>query len=144
MTLGFILVAAAFLWLIGATIRSSEHKRFFGLTLLALVVGMITGFTVAWQWYIPELRATLGGRMRWIENEPLAATMVSYAVLIKLESGKEAEAKSFLAGQVASYYRQLKSAQQLSPDQKKILDTIESGIAKSETLKQKLPKSASH
>jgi hypothetical protein len=144
MTLGFVLVAAAFLWLIAATVRSSDRKRFFGLTLLALVVGLITGFTAAWQWYIPELRATLGGRMRWLENEPLAATMVSYAALNKLESGKEAEARSFLAGQVASYYRQLKGAQQLSPDQKKILDIIESGAAKSETLKQKLQESASH
>ena len=144
MTLGFVLVAAAFLWLIGATVRSSDRKRFFGLTLLALVVGLISGFTAAWQWYIPELRATLSGRMRWLENEPLAAAMVSYAALIKLEGGKEAEAKSFLADQVASYYRQLKGAQQLSPDQRKILDTIESGMSKSETLKLKLQESASH
>src|SRR5439155_7625306 len=71
MILGFVLVAAAFLWLIGATVRSSDRKRFFGLTLLALVVGLISGFTAAWQWYIPELRATLSGRMRWLENEPL-------------------------------------------------------------------------
>ena|SRR5438874_10464700 len=96
MILGFVLVAAAFLWLIGATVRSSDRKRFFGLTLLALVVGLISGFTAAWQWYIPELRATLSGRMRWLENEPLAAAMVSYAALNKLASGNEPEAKSFL------------------------------------------------
>jgi hypothetical protein len=58
---GFVLVAVAFLWLIGATIRSPDRKKFFGLTLLALTVGLITGFEVAWQWYIPELRRTVGG-----------------------------------------------------------------------------------
>jgi hypothetical protein len=34
-TFSFVLVAAAFLWLIGATIRSPERKKFFGLALLA-------------------------------------------------------------------------------------------------------------
>lgn len=64
--------------------------------------------------------------------------MVSYAALIKLESGNEPEAKSFLANQVARHYRQLKSTAQLSPEEKKCVDTIESGMSKSDTLRRAL------
>jgi hypothetical protein len=70
--------------------------------------------------------------------------MISYAALNTLESGKEPEAKLFLADQVASYYRRFKNAQQLSAEQRKVLSIIESGTAKSATLRQKLQESASH
>ena len=135
---GFVLVAAAFLWLIGATIWSPARKTTFGLALLGLIVGLLTGFLIAWQWYIPELRNTLGGKMRWIQHEPVAAAMISYTALNKLESGNEAEAKSFLANQVMRFYHALKKTNQLSPEEKKCLDTLESGIAKSEALRQSL------
>jgi hypothetical protein len=138
MALGYVLVAAAFLWLIGATVLSVGRKKFFGLAVLAFLVGLMTGLLVAWEWYIPELRAVLGDRIQSIRNDQFLATTVSYAALHNLENDKEAEAKSSLANQVVRYYRQLKNAQRLSPEQKKLLDFLEEEIAKSETLKQKL------
>jgi hypothetical protein len=98
----------------------------------------MTGFLTAWNWYIPELRAALGDRIRWIQNEKLFATTISYGALSKLENGKEEEAKSELAKQVVRYYRQLKNAGRLSSKQKELLDCLEEDIAKSETLKKKL------
>lgn len=98
----------------------------------------MTGSLVVWQWYIPHLRAFLGDRIHSIRNDEFLATTVSYGALHNLENGKEAQAKSSLANQVVRYYRQLKNAQQLSPEQKKFLDSLEEAITKSETLKEKL------
>jgi hypothetical protein len=137
MAFGFVLVAAAFLWLIGATVLSVGRKKFFGLAIAALLIGLMTGFLVAWEWYIPEFRAALGGTIRSIEYDQFLATTVSYAALTKLENGKEAEAKSVLATQIVGYYRQLKNAQRLSLQHKKMLDFLEAGIAKSQTLREK-------
>jgi hypothetical protein len=117
---------------------SVRRRKFFGLAVVALLFGLMTRFFVAWEWYIPEFRTALGDRIRSIQNMELFATTVSYGALCKLENGKEAEAKSFLANQVIRYYRELKNAQRLSPEEKKLLDTLDAGIGKSETLKKKL------
>jgi|SRR6266478_5049815 len=144
MTFGYVLVAASFLWLVGATVLSVERKKCFGLAIGALVAGLLTGFLVGWEWYIPEMRAVLGSKIRSIDYDQFLTTEVSYAALTKLENGKEAEAKSFLADQVIRYCRQLKSAQRLSVEQKKFLDTIETAIAKSDALRKKLQEPEPH
>jgi len=138
MSFRYVLGAAAFLWAVGATVFSVGRRKFFGLAVVALVFGLMTGFLTAWNWYIPELRTALGDRIRWMQNEELLATTISYGVLCKLEKGKEAEAKSELANQVVRYYRQLRNDQRLSSKQKELLDTLDAAIAKSEALKKKL------
>lgn len=135
---GLVLVAIAFLWLVVAATLSFGRRRFFGLTILALIVGLITGFEVAWRWYAPTLLRTINGRIQSIESEQALAAVVSYSALTKLERGKESEAKDQLADQVASYYWQLKEAPRLSDYGKKMLSTIEEGAANFETLKKKL------
>src|SRR4051812_45073326 len=135
---GLVLVAIAFLWLVVAATLSFGRKKFFGLTILALIVGLITGFEVAWNWYAPTLLRTINGRVQAIESDQALAAVISYSALTKLENGKELEAKEQLAKQVASYYWKLKKAPQLSDYGKKMLSTIEAGAANSETLKKKL------
>src|SRR4051812_25344590 len=135
---GSVLVAIAFLWLVVAATLSFKRKKFFGLTILALIVGLITGFEVAWKWYAPTLLRTITGRIQAIESDQALAAVISYSALTKLESGKESEAKEQLGKQVASYYCKLKNAPQLSDYGKKMVSTIEEGAAKSETLKKEL------
>jgi hypothetical protein len=64
--------------------------------------------------------------------------MVSAAALRKLEDGENDETKSFLAGQVAHYYRELKGAKTLNAHRQKTLAIIEELSSKSEILRQKL------
>ena len=134
---GLVLVAIAFLWLVVAATLSFGRRRFFGLTILALIVGLITGFEVAWRCTRPLFSGRLTAELS-IESEQALAAVVSYSALTKLERGKESEAKDQLADQVASYYWQLKEAPRLSDYGKKMLSTIEEGAANFETLKKKL------
>jgi hypothetical protein len=143
-TFGYVLGAAAFLWSVGATVLCVGRRKLFGLAVVALLFGLMTGFLVAWELYIPELRADLGDRLEWLQDQELLATTISYGALHNLENGKDAEAKSSLANQVIRHYRQLKSAQRLSSRQKQLLDTLVAAIAKSETLKQKLKEPEPH
>ena len=135
---GLVLIAIAFLWLVVAATLSFGRKKFFGLTILALIVGLITGFEIAWKWYAPTLVHLINGRIQSIESEQALAAVVSYSALTKLENGKESEAKEQLAEEVASYYWKLKKAPQLSDSGKKMVSTIEEAAAKSQTLKRKL------
>jgi len=88
--------------------------------------------------YIPELRSVLSNTYTAIVNDQLQTSMISVAALGKLENGKNAETKSFLAEQIARYYRDLKSAKVLNAQQQKTLAIIEELSSKSETLRQKL------
>jgi len=109
MTFGYVLGAAAFLWAVGATVLSVGRRKCFGLAVVALLFGVVTGFLTEWNWYIPELRAVLGDRISSLRHDEFLATTVSYGALYNLENGREAQAKSSLATQVVHYYRELKN-----------------------------------
>jgi len=88
--------------------------------------------------YIPELRSVLSNAYTSTVNDRIYTSMVSAAALSKLEDGKNAETKSFLADEVVRYYRELKSAKTLNAQQQKTVALIEQVSSKSETLRQKL------
>ena len=137
MDLGLVLLAASFVWLTWSVILHPRQK-FCSVVLLACILGLATGFEIAWRWYIPELRRNIGKALTGLENEQYYATILSFTALKKLEAGKQAEAKSLLAGQVAGYYRGSKNAKTRLPEQQKLVSLIDEAAANSQILKQKL------
>ena len=140
MDIASLLIVVAFVWAIWSTIREPSRGNIWLMAVIGVVLGLEGGFTIAWRLYIPELRSVLGTVYTSLENDRLMTSLVSAAALIKLEDGKDSEAKSFLAAQVASYYRQLKDAKSLNAQQQKTLANIEERSSNSETLRQKLGK----
>ena len=138
MDIGSLLLVACFIWAVWLTIRKPSRGNIWVMTAMGILLGVDAGFTIAWRLYIPELRSVLGNAYNSIENDQLYASMISAATLVKLDDGKNSEAKSLLATQVASYYRQLKNANTLTAQQKKTLAHLEELRSKSETLRQKL------
>jgi hypothetical protein len=133
-----LLIVVAFIWAIWSTIRRPSRGKIWLMTVVAIVLGVYSGFIIAWRLYIPELHSVLGNACASLENDRLLTSMTSAAALAKLEDGKDSEAKSFLAAQVASYYRQLKDAKTLNAQQQKTLANIEELSGKSEILRAKL------
>jgi hypothetical protein len=133
-----LLALVAFVWAAWSATRKPSRGTIWALTVSGVILGLVSGFTIAWRLYIPELRSVLGNAYTFIANDQLHTSMVSAAALTKLEDGKNAEAKTFLAGQVARYYRQLKDAKTLTAQEQKTLAHIEELSTKSESLRQKL------
>lgn len=138
MGIGSMVIVACFAWTIWLTIRKPSRSHISLMTILALVVGLDSGFTLASRIYLPMLRSILGNVLSSVNNDQLLASTVSAAALTKLEDGKDSEAKSLLAVMLASYYRQLKDSKTLNAQQQKALAHIEELRSKSETLRQKL------
>ncbi len=138
MDLALILLAACFVWITWLAIRHPSRKNFYGMVAVACILGLVVGFEIAWRWYIPELRGDIRKALIGLEDEQFYATTLSFAALKKLEAGKEAETKLFLADQVAYYYRRLKNAKTRSPQQQKMLSLIDEAGGNSQILKQKL------
>jgi len=133
-----LLTLVAFVWAVWSAIRKPSRGNIWTLTVSGVIFGLVSGLTIAWQLYIPELRSVLSNTYTAIVNDQLQTSMISVAALGKLENGKNAETKSFLAEQIARYYRDLKSAKGLNAQQQKTLAIIEELSSKSETLRQKL------
>jgi hypothetical protein len=133
-----LLILAAFVWAVWSATRNPSRRKTWWVIVAAVIFGLDLGFTIAWRLYIPELRWVLRNAYTSLVNDQLYTSMVSAGALRKLEDGKNDEAKSFLADQVARYYRELKGAKTLNAQQQKTLALIEEVSSKSETLRQKL------
>ncbi len=136
--IGSLLLLVTFVWASWSATRKPSRGNIWAMTVVGIALGLATGFNIAWQFYIPELRSVLGSAYTSIKKDQEFASMLSAAAVIKLEQGKDSEAKSFLAAQVADYYQQLKSAKTLNAQQQKTLVCFEEMIGKSEILRQKL------
>jgi hypothetical protein len=101
MDLALILLVACFVWITWLAIRHPTPKNFYGMVAVACILGLVVGFEIAWRWYIPELRGDIRKVLTGLEDEQFYAATLSFAALKKLEAGKEAETKSFLADQIA-------------------------------------------
>jgi hypothetical protein len=133
-----LLILAAFVWAAWSVIRKPSRANIWAVTVIGVILGLDAGFTIAWRLYIPELRSLLSNVYSSIAIDQLQTSIVSAAALRKLEDGKNDETKSFLAEQVARYYRELKGAKTLNAHQQKTLAIIEELSSKSEILRQKL------
>ena len=133
-----LLALGAFVWAVWSAIRKPSRGKIWALTVSGVILGLVSGFTIAWRLYIPELRSLLSNVYTSIAIDQLNTSMVSAAALRKLEDGKNDETKSFLAEQVARYYRELKGAKTLNGHQQKTLEIIEELSSKSEIPRQKL------
>ena len=133
-----LLLLVAFVLLVWSAIRKPSRGNICAMTVSGVVLGLACGLTIAWRLYIPELRSVLNNAYTSLVNDELHTSMVSAVALRKLEDGKNSEAKSFLAAQVAGYYGQLKDAKTLTAQQQKTLALIEELSSKSEILRQKL------
>jgi hypothetical protein len=133
-----LFILAAFVWAVWSATRNPSRRNTWGVIVAAVIFGLDLGFTIAWRLYIPELRWVLRNAYTSLVNDQLYTSMVSAAALGKLEDGKNGETKSFLAVQVARYYRELKDAKTLNPQQQKTIALIEELSSKSEILRQKI------
>jgi hypothetical protein len=133
-----LLILAAFVWAVWLATRNPSRRNTWGVIVAAVIFGLDLGLTIAWRLYIPELRWVLRNAYTSLVNDQLYTSMVSAAALRKLEDGKNDETKSFLAEQVARYYRELKAAKALNEHQQKTVTIIEELSSRSETLRQKL------
>jgi asparagine N-glycosylation enzyme membrane subunit Stt3 len=133
-----LLIFAAFVWAAWSVIRKPSRGNIWAVTVIGVILGLDLGFTIAWRLYIPEMRSLLSNIYTSIAIDQVQTSMVSAAALRKLEDGKNAEAQSFLAEQVARYYRELKAAKTLNAQQQKTVAIIEELSSKSEILRQKL------
>jgi len=137
--IALLLVAlVAFVWAAWSAIRKPSRGNIWTLTVSGVIFGLVSGLTIAWQLYIPELRSVLNNTYTAILDDQLHTSMISAAALGRLEDGKNDETKSFLAEQVARYYRELKGAKTLNAQQQKTVEIIEELSSKSEILRQKL------
>src|SRR4029077_2078560 len=100
-----LLALLAFVWAAWSASRKPFRGNIYALTVSGIILGLASGFTVAWRLYIPELRSLLSNVYTSTAIDQLQTSMVSAAALKKLEDGKNDETKSFLAWQVARYYR---------------------------------------
>ena len=137
-----LLILVAFVWAAWSVIRKPSRSNIWAVTVIGVILGLDLGFTIAWRLYVPELRSLLSNVSSSIAIDQLQTSTVSAAALIKLEDGKNAETKSFLAEQVARYYRELKGAKTLNAQQQKTVAIIEELSSKSEILRQKLAEQA--
>ncbi len=133
-----LLALVAFVWAVWSATRKPSRSNIWALTVSGIILGLASGFTIAWRLYIPELRSLLSNVYTSIAIDQLQTSMVSAAALRKLEDGKNDETKSFLAEQVVRYYHELKGAKTLNAHQQKTLAIIEELGSKSEILRQKL------
>ncbi len=133
-----LLILVGFVWAVWSATRKPSRGNIWVATVAGVILGIDLGFTIAWRLYIPELRSVLSNAYTSTVNDRIYTSMVSAAALSKLEDGKNAETKSFLADEVVRYYRELKSAKTLNAQQQKTVALIEQVSSKSETLRQKL------
>ena len=136
--IALLLALVAFVWAAWSAIRKPSRGNIWTLTVSGVIFGLVSGLTIAWRLYIPELRSVLSNTYTAIVNDQLHTSMISAAALRRLEDGKNAETKSFLAEQVARYYREVQGAKTLNAQQQKTVAIIEELSSKSETLRQKL------
>jgi hypothetical protein len=133
-----LLILVAFVWAVWSAARKPSRSNIWIVSVAGVILGLDLGFTIAWRFYVPELRSLLSNVYTSVAIDQLQTSMVSAAALGKLEDGKNDETKSFLAWQVARYYRELKGAKTLNTHQQKTLAIIEELSGKSEILRKKL------
>jgi hypothetical protein len=106
--------------------------------LIAGLFGLAIGYELASRVLFPKFVADVRLAEHSIDSEQRFGTVVSLAALTNLEAGEVDKTKTFLAHQIASYYR-AKFDSSL-PQNQRLRPSIEAASEKSSILKEELTK----
>ena len=105
---------------------------------LAGAIGFGAGYATDWHQRVDDRERAVRAQVRETISSQIYAANLSLSVLLTLEKGDIAKAKSQLARQVADYQRSWAEYDGVLPGQPKLLPIIQESINHSPTLRQEL------